>query len=50
MPVVEKGDVKGLVSLGDLLRHLLEAASDEEALERAADEGMLGFTEEDPTP
>ena len=49
MPVVEKGDVKGLVSLGDLLRHLLEAASDEEALERAADEGMLGFTEEDPT-
>ena len=40
MPVVDHGEVKGLVSMGDLLKHLLEAAMDEEAMERATDEGM----------
>ena len=50
MPVIEDGDVKGLVSIGDLLRQLLEAAMDEEALERAADEGMFGSAKEDTAP
>lgn len=41
MPVVEAGRVIGLVSIGDLHKHLLEQlALDEEAIQRADDEGM----------